>query len=271
MAAAKIKVFGTTLLMLAAVFHGSQQLAGAPRQLAMGAKQTRAAQLWELSVAAKGGRDRLLNVRNLFRSYGTRQSTVVISVFPDKQWNWVDSRPSPLGLSLSMCNIPLNHNYWIAGDKPTASRRDDMDLCRQALLDEQLKFLMETHWAKPVPSDAGEEVFNGTPVDVVVAMVEGWKISYLLDKQSHLPVAYRFHGRVEPGKADVGSPLVTEFADYLDIGGIQMPTSIRYSPRTPFIKHKIEINVTYDERLFLYPPSIKAGPDAWRPKRKPQS
>jgi len=133
------------------------------------------------------------------------------------------------------------------------------------LVDEQLMMLMETLWVKPVPHDVGEEVFHGKPVDVVIVSVGDWKRSYLLDKDTHLPVAFRLHAQARDFMH------VVELAGYESIGGIQVPTLRRHSLTAPFIKLKIEVNVDYDERVFLYPPSIEAGPDAWRPKRKPQN
>lgn len=251
------------LLLISCSLACSPTMWGKPQQDPRGsANEERAKQLWERAIVAKGGRDHLYQARSLLTSYGTKHPTVVLTVFPDKRWYWADNRPSPLGLSMEMCNMEFDLGYLILGSNPSPRRFEDG--CRVAVMENQLRFLMETRWVRPSPVEVRDEQFNGKSVDAVFATVDGWKISYLLDKQTHLPVAFRSHGRVDPGGTESDSPIVIQLADYMDIAGIQVPTSIRYLPSTAFIKHAVQVNVDYDERLFQRPPSLEDGPDAWR-------
>ena len=57
-----------------------------------------------------------------------------------------------------------------------------------------------------------------------------------------------------------------EFCDYRDVGGIQMPSKERMNPKYPMYPIAFQFNVEYDPEIFERPPSVEAGPDAWRPK-----
>jgi hypothetical protein len=111
-----------------------------------------------------------------------------------------------------------------------------------------------------VPTEAKEGVRDGKPVDVIYARWDRWTVKYVLDKTTHLPLAFDFYSQPE----DEGA-LPRRFADYVAVDGIQLPSSVHYGGETPFIKQSYLINPRYNERLFEQPPSIKDGPDAWRP------
>jgi len=57
----------------------------------------RAKELWEMAIAAKGGREKLHQVGNLVFA-GEGGTLVHFWVFPDKYFSWVDTRPSVFGL-----------------------------------------------------------------------------------------------------------------------------------------------------------------------------
>jgi hypothetical protein len=58
---------------------------------------------------------------------------------------------------------------------------------------------------------------------------------------------------------ELSSALLSEYAD---VDGIQMPHKIEDIPQ------RYRFNVDYDEALFEVPPTVEAGPEAWRPKKK---
>ncbi len=261
------------LLMAAVCSHAQdgnrQEVSGNP------VREQRARELWELAIAAKGGRERLYAVRNLLISIGKKHRTVKFAVFPDKFWQWADSRPSPLGLNITMYNIEKQLGYWDLGDGKPPTPRQNWKVPHGNLLWQQIMYLMETQWVKPVPYDFGEETLHGRIYDVVFTRVEGDKISYLLDKITHLPAAFRYHTLVDKkdrqGKTiatvEVDDPI--EFREYTEVNGIQMPSQVSWSETLPFMPLTYQINVEYDEQLFEQPPSVAAGPDAWRKKPPP--
>src|ERR1044071_4698879 len=80
-----------------------------------------AERLWELAIAAKGGRDRLYGVKNLQLSirekvrYLIRRLSFIeedLYVFPGKSWEWNDQRPAIFGFSLRIYNEDQDINFW---------------------------------------------------------------------------------------------------------------------------------------------------------------
>lgn len=234
--------------------------------------EAKAKQLWELAIAAKGGRERLHRVESVFRSYAR---TYTLAVFPDRFLEWEDSRPSPLGLSVQMHRLDKDIGYYVSERMKKPSLRSDTEYASGRLRRLQLMYLMETLWVKPAPYDAGEEIFNRKAFDVVYATAHGWEVSYLLDKETHLPMAYRFHGKKGVAERASDPPLIMEFRDYVEVDGIKMPGKERGPQmpieltKMPWIETKFEFNVEYDPRVFERPPSIEDGPNAWRRLPRP--
>ena len=236
-------------------------------------RETRAKELWELAIAAKGGREKLRDATSLLVTYG---KTHTLGVFPSWFWEWEDSRPSPLGLSVQVYNLASNRGYYLGGRMKKGAPRTGTQYARERLFQLQLMFLMETNWVNPIPYDYAEEVFDGETVDVVYAQVEQWKVSYLLDKRTHLPLAFRHHVKVDRMKLPTGHVIQEHeaarpiaFAQYVNVDGIQVPSKVCYDSKTPWIGHLFLFNVDYDPRVFERPPSREDGPDAWRRLPKP--
>ena len=60
--------------------------------------------------------------------------------------------------------------------------------------------------------------------------------------------------------------VVADLANYVQINGIKVPqTSAPQDGST--VSNKIQINVDYNEEIFLKPTTIEAGPETWRPKK----
>jgi hypothetical protein len=224
-----------------------------------------------MAIAAKGGRENLHGAKSLLTSY---HRTLKLCVFPDRLWEWDDSRPSPFGLSVRMYNTGLQIGYYLKKGMKKPVQDYDPEYIIGRLMRDQLVYFMETAWVKPVPYDYGEDFFRGQPVDVVYARIGDMKISYLLDRNTHLPVAYRHHVTIHQRKLPTGhiipeheSARPITLVDYVDVNGIKMPSKVQYLPETAFVLKTYQINVQFDPTLFERPPSIKAGKDAWRPKR----
>ena len=64
--------------------------------------QAEAQRLWELAIAAKGGRERLYSERNiLISTTRSNYQTVELRVFPDKFWRWT-GQPEQFGRSANV-------------------------------------------------------------------------------------------------------------------------------------------------------------------------
>src|SRR5437773_7035749 len=157
-----------------------------------------AEQLWELAIAAKGGRERLYAVRNLLVSSGYRYKSKSqrrevktrfedFYVFPDKAWRWSDERPAIWGVKVEMINHERGFEYITYPNDPTSPRRLKIGLPEDnPNIDAQLFYLMETRWQRPQPISAESGKLNGKPVDIVHTAVNERKVDFVLDRQTHL-------------------------------------------------------------------------------------
>ena len=70
------------------------------------------------------------------------------------------------------------------------------------------------------------------------------------------------HGR------DTGEMLdnVISFSNYTDVNGLKVPSKVTYEDGIDY-EVSFQFNVTYDPGVLVNPPTIEAGPEAWRPKR----
>ena len=83
-----------------------------------------AERLWEQAITAKGGREALYGVRNLFvssrRDYPSRRLKKnqlrheVLYVLPHKFWSWSDYRPDVFGLRIEMYDYERSTKYVIS-------------------------------------------------------------------------------------------------------------------------------------------------------------
>src|SRR5437870_3819397 len=144
-----------------------------------------AERLWELAIAAKGGRERLYAVQSLLVSSGYRYKSKILGrevktrfedfyVFPNKAWQWSDERPTVFGLFVKMRNYDRNLNYLSYPNDPKSPRR--LELAPSATSDRdiakaQLFYLMETRWQKPQPISVERGNLNGKSVDIVHTVV----------------------------------------------------------------------------------------------------
>jgi hypothetical protein len=231
-------------------------------------QSTRQAQaLWEQAVAAKGGREQLYRVNSLLMSYQEtvrnflgivvhRGDVETLYVFPDKMWGWDDGLPPPFHLTVNLLDIGRDRRCTLY--KGTAAPicgpvRQGKTQPDEGLVQVQLLYLMETKWVKPTPVGVGEERIDSKKVDVLHARFQDKRVDYFLDRKTHLPVRVSiFYGGGERPTISV------ELSDYAPVGGVLMPGKQKKG------KINFQINTPYDEGVFTRPPSIEAGPHAWR-------
>ena len=240
-----------------------------------------AQRLWALAIAAKGGRDRLYAVKNLQLSirekvwYGLKRISYItedLYVFPGKYWQWNDQRGSVFGLSVQMYNQERDIDLWYTdrGDgsghlaRPTDLVHGKAPLIR--LYDVQLRYFMETKWVRPIPVSVQDAKVDGKAVRMVQTIVKGYptkdktdeiRIGFALDQKTYLPVEIIYYHRAVSGREFTGK---VRLSDYVDVSGIKMPSKVKG------LKSSYQINVEYDEQIFVRDPNVAAGIQQWMKK-----
>ncbi|CAN5455701.1 hypothetical protein BH20ACI3_BH20ACI3_23930 [soil metagenome] len=261
MAAALVKL--GLLVTIASINLGAIQRTGATESV--GEAQQKAKELWEQAIEAKGGRERLYQVSSLAVSYRKewrwffkkyRQHFEFLYVFPNKAWRWLDDVP-PLGLVADMFNLEQNIG-WAVHDGPNprpSSFKNDRIAELKGYVDlPQFLYLMETRWVKPIPIEVTKDRIGLKRVDVVHTRVEGQRVRFLLDSKTHLPLRVAVLSQITEGR----QILLHSFSDYVQIGGIQMPS------KQDGAALDFQLNPDYDENIFKRAPSLAAGPKAWQ-------
>ncbi|MEK6288107.1 MAG: hypothetical protein AABO57_20500 [Acidobacteriota bacterium] len=223
----------------------------------------RAKHLWEMAVAAKGGRERLDAVKSIAitQDFGGRGRSTELCVFPDKYWAWEDRRPSKLGLAAEMRNFERNIGYFVVGYLPNDPKKSELKPeDRASFRNPQLIYLLETKWFKPEVLRAYKDNLGLHSVDVVETRVGKFRIAVFLDTKTHLPVRVGYF-------SNYVDKIFTWYglSDYHEVNGILVPHSISYDGSRN-IPVQVEINVDYDPAVFERPPRIDDGPYQWRPK-----
>jgi len=243
---------------------------------------TDAAAIWEQAIAAKGGRERLSEVRNLvITSSGSYKAlrfrirsdqkvesktlkssglyTEQLYVFPNKYWAWEDYRPAVFGLWVRMYDYTRNIKHVITEGEPNhpAEPIEQKELKKRPLLFVELMYLLESNWLTPKPVGLTRE----GALDVVRVEVDGQWFDFAIDRKAKLVAKFTSYSEYK-GKTYVD---VTKFSNYRAVNGIMMPRVIEMDDG-----HKeysdIQINVEYDENIFTRSPSIDAGSHAWMKK-----
>ena len=249
-------------------------------------------ELWEQSIVAKGGREKLHAVRTLVVSSKSEylegpkdirgHHIESFYALPDKLWEWEDYRPGAFGLNISVFDfgravawelsdrwrsaMPIKTkpdpppNPGSPGYTPNADAK--YRSMRGMFLKQQLVYLMETKFLKPSFVRARKTRLHAKNVDVVEGSFDdGRGIQFYLDPKTHLPVTIVFIKKFESGPDYVE---VIRLADYVEVSGIQMPSRVSWGSdednRTTY-----QINVSYDPSIFERPPRIDMGPEAWKP------
>jgi hypothetical protein len=246
------------------------------------ASAVEAAKIWEQAIAAKGGRERLRAVRNILivssGSYKGLRFTIrpgqvksktlkpsglyreQLFVFPDKYWSWEDYRPAVFGLWIKVYDHTRKMKYVITEGEPNHPEEpiEPKEMKGRPLLFVELMYLLESNWLKPRPVDIRRE---GT-IDNVQTEVDGQQFDFAIDRKTNLVTKFTSFSEFRGTKY----VHVVKFSDYRKVQGIMVPHLVEMEDG-----HKeyceIRINVDYEERIFITPPSIDAGPHAWMKTR----
>jgi hypothetical protein len=232
--------------------------------------KAKARELWEMAIKAKGGREKLLQVKCLYLVSEDRNEPLhYFFVFPDLEftYGYVRARERT---SITIYNGKLGVNWWRVDDFPTVFRKSNKDDAAWMRF-RQIQLLLFSGSAEPTPISARKKRDGFKKVDVVQTDWDGWRIDYYLDPKSHLPVkvAYSASPIKEPLEVDEE----VELQDYEEISGVMLPRKLKVSHTTYSAKWeeklRFEINPDYNPQIFENEPTPKMGPEAWRPKPKP--
>jgi hypothetical protein len=232
----------------------------------------RAKELWELAIAAKGGREKLHQVKALAES-DSEGKFVDFMVFPDKYFSWADTRPSQIGLIVEILNFESNFDFTLLGDKPHVRKGSPLSPeLRSRLLNPQLYYFLETKWFKPQILRASKSKIGGKSVDLVEVFVTGYgtpfRYGVFLDEKTHLPVRIGIYSDDRQGDEMFWW---VNLSEYREIAGIKVPTAISSEDNPRWGHPRLEINPDYDPAVFEREPDMKAGPFQWRAKGQPRA
>lgn len=232
-----------------------------------------AERIWEFAIEAKGGREKLRNVKTLFEIDETKyysgfklikSRTERLSVLPSKFWEWRDDRPSVFGLEMTMYNQEAGKQYFAQQGQKQVEVKPLK--ARATNLSGVINILMETKWEQPIPEKLIKGKLGKQDVDIVQTSLFGERIDFLLDRKTHLPIKVISY----KGEKISSDP---EFLDYVDVQGIKMPTKFVLGgsdafPEKTTYKATYQFNVEYNEDIFITPPlPAEFAADAWKVKK----
>ena len=160
-----------------------------------------------------------------------------------------------------MYNFDTGQQYvGIPGDPETQLKAIEKKTRRTSLDRGQAALLLETKWLRPVPLSATTERIGLKKVDIVQTNVNGTRVDFALDQETHLPIQVRFY-EVVNGKTYID---VQRLSDYVEVNGIKVPQTIKLDDGS-VDKSLIKFNVSYNEAIFSKPPT-KTDREAWQRK-----
>jgi hypothetical protein len=249
-----------------------------------------AERLWELAIAAKGGRERLHAVENMLLSIRIRARRSLVRsvelrfeqffVFPNKLWFWADQRGTAFGLEIQTVDRERGFGYRVIERNPTAPQIMPGYTPNEEryFFEAQALYLMESRWLRPRPIAVRTERIGFRQFDVVQTIIEREeydsiqreRYDFYLDRRTHLPVRVVRRTAFE-SEQEIEATYNIE--GYTDVNGIQMPQTVTNIRPITTVRQRVMIrtNLNYNRELFERPPRIEDGPEAWRPRPRTTS
>lgn len=226
--------------------------------------QKEAKRLWEMAIEAKGGRDNLYRVGSLAATYEINQGyeSTELYVFPGKHWSWIDTRPSIIGVILTMINYDKPISYGIFSNDPlnTHENRSPELNPHYYIKTPQLWYFLETKWYKPELIKGYESEVLSEKTDAIEIKTPLFPAIIHLSKKTHLPILISYLSRMNRKSFNN-----VQLSDYKEISGIWLPHGIREDNHKKILR-RLEINPLYDPAVFEQPPVFSKGPNQWRVK-----
>lgn len=259
---------------------------GVPARGGVQEDRQKAESLWELSIAAKGGRGRLAAIRSFailektrFRGLMTRDVATgkvdqIVCELPDQWWEFLDYRPGLMGYSVEVVNTRTGTG-WIshAGAPARPLQRPHMNPAYR-MRQLQYVYFLETRAVRPIPLRASRVRLGFKPADRLETQIDDERVVFYLDVDTHLPVRIETVRKLvskppRPGVRGTGELKYRyELDDYHEVAGIQVPAQVKLGGGKPS-EIRVEINPDYEPSLFTAPPPAGAGIDSWRRRLTP--
>lgn len=234
----------------------------------------RAKELWDRTILAKGGNEKLLDVRNMVIS---RKSTYVNSkgdknpwiqeellVFPEKHWFWNDMRPDVFGLRVEMYNY-RDKVFYVASPDDSKDKIQPLPEYKKwedsTLFNTQVIYFMQTKWIQPEPYAISQGEIDRQKVNIIQTRIGSKEVDFVIDLRSQLPIRVTFYeSSAERGRSTLHS---IDLSDYIQVDGIRIPQTLTLRDGKKYTSN-VKINVEYKEGIFQNPPRFDAGAEAWR-------
>ena len=266
------RTIGTALVaIVGAVLIAECLLPSASAGVAVSDDETaaHARELWEKVLVAKGGRERLRKITNLYiaadQGHGYRQLT--FNVFPDYRFDF-SYDPKGENTSIEVSNARKGIVWWqvINEAKPREYEVEDVYLN----LLPQVIYLLVTSDVDPVPLRLRKERMGLERVDVIEVDAQGLRVDYYIDPKTHLPLRAVLPQGLRARNRGNMDHIVT-LDDYAVIDGVMMPHKVThtftYSAEKLVDRLKFEINAAYDPQVFEDAPTPRTRAEAWRAKK----
>lgn len=235
-------------------------------------QSTSVERIWEQGIAAKGGREALHGVRSFvitsqgeYRSRAVGKNKIrqeVIYALPDKFWSWSDYRPDVFGLRVQMYNYETSMKYTISEGDPYHPLEpiDEKDRSTRDIPWALMPYFLETKWLKPELLGVKEGRVGPYTVNIVETSVRGRRVDFAFDQKTHLPIRVSYYSTNKNGTKTYITTI--DLADYVDIGGIKLPQTLKYYDGTKH-KQRYQVNVGYNEDIFTKLTKIEDGLEVW--------
>ncbi len=134
-------------------------------------------------------------------------------------------------------------------------------------------FLLETKWLRPTPVRVTQDTIGKQRFDVIETRLthlneyQDWRMDYYVDPESLV-----VKGVASYPAAGNRSHFI-RFGGYTTVDGLSVPTKmattfkVEEPKKSAYTPLTFRFNVDYDPKIFEHPPSVEAGPDAWKSKK----
>ena len=238
-----------------------------------------ARQLWDQLVKVRGGREKLHAMTNMLLIKGNKpeqQQQIEFYVYPNRYWEWSKGKIVHEYNDVLMAN--LDRGVYLFDPQPINAQKLQTVKgganYRETWLIEVCSFVLETKWLQPIPVRVSRQVVGKEKLDVIetyfpdLEEYRNTRLDFYIDPESLVVRG------VEQFDDKGNSWSYYSFDGHTEISGIVVPSQFRIFRRVADVKKgaytplTFQFNVDYDKELFDRPPSVKAGPDAWKPRTK---
>lgn len=255
-----------------------------------------AERIWELAIAARGGRDRMLAVQNMvitsrsgfsitskdkfvipIRNEFTwsplekyRSEIRYFLVFPDKSWSWEDYRPSVFGVTVRMYNWEIEKKYVESPYNQDIKLQpmDEIDYKRlrnkegKTLLGSTVMYLPETRWWKTIPLAVKTGKLKGKKVYIVQTHIDEGSSDNVETPDVAFYLCQETYLPIRITFLKQGDSI--DYSDYAFLNGFRMATKMKATGEK-MEQLSFQFNTKYNGETFTTPPPpMKTLDEAWK-------